>query len=312
MAGYQLSCIAVAGSLALTQANCGLPAAVDELHAVAATYGGLQIEIEFDRPFASRDGATLYMDIFRPTAIEQPVAAVVLVHGGFWLFGERSDMHKWAADLAGQGYTAAAIDYRVIPQGGQYPAPVADVAMAVRHLRQHADELSIDPQRIALFGISAGAHLALLVALAGDAGKFDPTLPMNESTDIRAVVEMNGPTDFLVDLQTAAFWQGWLVACFLGGDRSELPQRWQEASPVTHVRADGPPVFILHGTQDSIVPIAQGRSLRDTLEAAGQPHEYFELPEEGHFPGSAWESDVIQQYREEIFRFLEDHLQEDP
>src|SRR3990172_10785457 len=93
----KLSCIVVAGSLALAQANCGLPATLAELQAVAATHDGLQIDIEFDRPFANRDGAMLYMDLFHPTEIEQPVAAVVLVHGGFWLFGERCDMHQWAA-----------------------------------------------------------------------------------------------------------------------------------------------------------------------------------------------------------------------
>ena len=76
------------------------------------------MQIEFDRPFATVGQKTLMMDVFRPIGADTPTPAVVLVHGGFWLFGERWYMHDWAADLVGQGYAAMSIEYRLLGEGG--------------------------------------------------------------------------------------------------------------------------------------------------------------------------------------------------
>jgi acetyl esterase/lipase len=295
----------LAAFITCEQFGCSQPfATLSEIMPVCAANGGLPVQMEFDRPFADCDGLVLRMDVFRPTSADQPTPAVVLLHGGFWTYGERWFMHDWAVDLATQGYAAASIDYRLLWQGGQYPAPVADVLAAVAHLREHAAELNIDPQRIALFGASAGAHLALLAGMAADASIFDATWPPGQSASVTAIVDIYGPTDFTLDPQTAQPWQLDLVANLLGGTADEQPQRYQEASPASHARADGPPVLILHGTADPIVPIAQARALRDALEAAGQACQYIEVPGASHFWGSAWTSPEVQQHREAILQFL--------
>ena len=295
----------LAAAFACVQVGCAQPFATwSELLPVWASHGGLNIKTEFDRPLVTRGDLTLRMDVFSPAAADAPTPAVVLIHGGFWVYGDRWYMHDWAADLATEGYTAVSIDYRLISQGGQYPAPVADVLAAIVYLRDHAAELNIDPQQISLFGVSAGAHLALLAGMASDDSVFDPTWPAGQSADVRAIVEIYGPTDFTLNPQTAAQWQLDLVASFLGGTQDQIPQRWEEASPANYARADGPPVFILHGTADPIVPIAQAQALRDALQAAGQPYQYVEVPGAGHFWGSDWASPEVQSHLGEILQFL--------
>ncbi len=279
-----------------------------ELLPVSSAIGDLNIQTELDRPFVTERNQVLHMDVFRPEGLDQPTPAVVLVHGGFWVFGDRWYVHDWAADLAQHGYVAVSIDYRLLPDGGRYPAPVTDVLAAVSHLRDHAAELSVDPDRIALFGVSAGAHLVLLAGMADDVSLFDPNQPAGESARIRAIVEIYGPTDFTLSPTNASPWQDDLVSDFLGGRQDEVPERWREASPVSYARADGPPVFVLHGTIDDIVPVTQAHLLRDALEAAGQVHEYFEVPDVGHWWGSDWDSPPAQAHRAGILRFLEYNL----
>jgi len=302
---YTAAIALLAASTLCGQFGCSQPfATLSEIMPVWAANGGLAVQMELDRPFADRDGLVLKMDVFRPTSADQPAPAVVLVHGGFWTYGERWFMHDWAADLATQGYAAASIDYRLLWQGGQYPAPVADVLAAVAYLREHAEELNIDPQRIALLGASAGAHLALLAGMAADASMFDTTWPAGQSAGVAAIVDIYGPTDFTRDPQTAQPWQLDLVANLLGGTADEQPRRYQEASPASYARADGPPVLILHGTADPIVPIDQARAFRDALQGVGQPCQYIEVPDAGHFWGSVWTSPEVQQHREAVLEFL--------
>ena len=283
-----------------------------EMLPVALTYGGLQIDAVYDRPYADRGGKTLGLDVFYPTGTSEPLPTVVLIHGGFWLYGEKWYMHDWAADLAEQGYTAASIEYRVIPEGGIYPEPVKDVLDAVSYLRDHATELHVDPERIALFGVSAGAHLALLAGMAKDTSVFDQAWPAGTSAQVRAIVDIYGPTDFTVDQSTADSWQPWLVNKLLGNPGPDWDRLAREASPVTYVRADGPPVFILHGDRDPIVPVTQARLLRDALQDVGEPYQYHEAPDAGHFWGSFWTSEPVQAYRAAILQFLEDYLSAPP
>ena len=99
-----------------------------------------------------------------------------------------------------------------------------------------------------------------------------------------------------------------LMTAFLGATQAEDPQHWREASPITYVRADGPPVLIIHGLFDGIVSVTQAHALRDAMQAAGQPYRYIQVPDAGHWWGSLWFSPWAQRHRADILQFLEDHL----
>jgi len=281
---------------------------LSEVLPISVLGDGPAVDLELGRIYVTRDETALKMDVFYPAATEEPTPAVVLVHGGFWFYGGAYMMQDWAVDLAAHGYTAASIDYRLLKDGYVYPAPVADVVAAIRHLRDSAEELNIDPERIGLFGVSSGGHLALLAGMADDRQLFDETLPQGQSAEVRAIVNIYGPTDFTGDPAAAELWQVGLMTRFLDASLDDDPQRWAEASPVTYAREDGPPVLTIHGVPDNIVPVTQARLLQEALEAAGQPHVYIELPWAGHWWGSTWASPPAQLHRPDILSFFEANL----
>jgi acetyl esterase/lipase len=295
-------------TLLVAQIGCAPVGRFFEFLPVSMTYDGLHIQIELERSFVDRPSRTLRMDVFRPKDVHGATPTVVLVHGGFWIYGQAWYMDDWGADLAEQGFVAVTIDYRLLSERSHYPDPVSDVLAAISYVRDNATELSVDPSRVGLFGVSSGAHLVLLAGMAPDASVFEPSWPAKTSTGVKAIVEVYGPADFTADTATAAGWQIGLVSTFMGCSQAECPERWREASPIFYARADGPPVFILHGDVDPIVPVSQARALRDKLEAVGESYEFYEVPGAGHFWGSMWSSSPAQEYRGRILDFLKRKL----
>lgn len=291
-------------------AGCGT---VDELSlsliAPAAKNAGVAVSMQRGLVLAEIDGESLQYDLYRPSGIDGPLPLVVVVHGGSWRSGSREDMAAFAYDIAAQGYAAASIDYRLVKRRKNvYPVPVADVLTAVHFFRDNATGLAIDPQRIALLGLSAGGHLALLAGMAGDDSVFDAARPAGESLGVRCVVDLFGPTDFTIDAATASQEQLGRVAAFFGVNASDFASfsraTLAQASPVTHARADGPPVLVIHGDADGLVPVDQARRLVAALNAAGQVHEYHEIPGMDHLPGAFWPGPFVQEYREYVLAFL--------
>src|SRR5438093_12806671 len=117
-------------------------------------------ELGEDVGYASADGVPLRYDHYRPRRVG-PAPAVVFVHGGAWVHGDPSQAAGNALHFARRGIATISISYRLAP-GHRFPAPLDDVRRGLRHVRAHAVELGIDPERIALMGLSAGAHLAML------------------------------------------------------------------------------------------------------------------------------------------------------
>lgn len=210
--------------------------------------------------YARPDGEALRADVHRlPSAGPRP--GVLLVHGGAWHAGRREEMHRAAMRLARHGYVAVSVDYRLAP-GARYPAPLADLADALAWMRAHAEELALDPESVAVWGYSAGAHLAALLALS------QPDL------GLRAVVAGGLPAD-LTRFDNA------VVRRFLGVAYDQQPDLWVEASPARRVHPGAPPFFLYHGREDRIVPSSQAHYMAEALEAAGVPHELFS-PAGGH------------------------------
>lgn len=265
------------------------------------------VTAEFDIPFAEHDGEPLLYDFYRPTDTHRRLPLVILVHGGFWINGSRMSMTDYAYDLAAQGYATASIDYRLVRGETIFPAPVADVLAAIRYFRENAESLEIDPQRFALFGRSAGAHLALLAGMTDDVSLFDPELPPGEAAGIRAIIAISGPTDLTVGPASAAAWQTDLVETLIGQPPEMAPELLRRASPVHYVREDGPAVLTVHGTLDQIVPISQARLLNASLEQAGQSNVYLEISSMNHINGE-WLGWPAYIYRPVIFEFLEENL----
>jgi acetyl esterase/lipase len=235
-----------------------------------------------DVTYAVMDGQPQRMDVAWPAG-EGPYPLVVLIHGGGWSGGDKSAYHPAMRLLAGQGYAAASINYRLASAPRNvFPAAVEDVRCAVRHLRSNAGAYRIDPARIGALGHSAGAHLAGMLGTAAEVQGLDGACPTRGvSAAVSAVVALAGPQD----IRTAGALdpsQRGMVENFLGAPPEAVMERALLASPAVHVKSGTPPFLLVHGTSDGVVPLRQSRSMRDTLRAAGVPVTLIELPGIGH------------------------------
>lgn len=218
---------------------------------------------------------TLYADLYDPQNSETRRPAVLMVHGGGWEGRSRGDMNRMSRALARAGFVVLNVDYRFAPE---YPFPHAlhDVQIAMHWLHDQAEALHIDTHRIGAFGFSSGAHLVSLMAMvAGQGGPLDQPYG-GDRTRPYALVAGGTPSDL------QKFSEGRLVEQFLGGTREEVPEQYALASPVEHIHPDAPPVFLFHGTWDSLVPPDHATDFRIQLADQGVQAELFKQRLRGH------------------------------
>jgi len=215
----------------------------------------------------------LVADFYKPSA-KNPAPAVLLVHGGGWNKEERRpDMTGIAKDLAKRGYFVMNTTYRLTPDW-KFPAQAEDMSEAIRYMRRNAKALNIAPDRIATFGYSAGGHLA---ALAG----LDP------KNNVKTVVAGGAPSDL-------SLWtDGKLTGLLLGGPLKGNEEIYREASPVSYVRKDSPPVFIYHGTTDTLVSLEHPKALISKLEKYGVKHEVYWIEGRSHILTHLFSAEAI-------------------
>lgn len=215
----------------------------------------------------------LELDVYEPGNGGSDRPAVVVYHGGGWAEGEKGQLEALERALAARGFVCFDANYRLSGEA-TFPTPVEDGAAAVRFAKEHADEWEIDPDRVATTGHSAGAHLAALIAAAD--GDFDP----DEAT-VSSAVAATAPISGTYDLRGQETAND-LERQFLGGEPSEVPERYERVSPAAHVDDATPPTLVLHGDDDDLLPVDGAREYARTLAAAGRPVELGILPGGGH------------------------------
>ncbi len=240
------------------------------------------------------------MDIALPPG-PGPHPAVVAIHGGGFTAGDRSSYGEMISRLAGHGYVAATVDYRLAP-AAQFPSALQDVKAAVRFLRANAQKYNIDPDRIAAIGDSAGATLALLLGLTPEVPEFDSGGPNRDrSSRIACVVSIAGLAE-LGRLEVKGPESATLPQ-FLGGDFASVPREYQLASPVLWITPAAPPVLAIHGARDSVVPPDQSNLLVEALHRVGAEGELMSV-DAGHTLDGAAKAAAERR----IFDFLDHHL----
>jgi len=151
---------------------------------------------------------------------------------------------------------------------------VEDVKCAVRWIRAHAAEYSIDPDHIAVIGGSAGGHLAMMAGYSSDVPQLNGTCSADSvSSRVQAVVNLYGPTDLTTEYARTHK----TTLSFFGQPYDSIPERYAQASPAAHITPDDPPTLIFHGTIDELVPVSQSDSLQKYLDKAGVPNQYHRL-----------------------------------
>ncbi|MHC4610122.1 MAG: alpha/beta fold hydrolase [Planctomycetota bacterium] len=241
----------------------------------------------------------LELDLAMPKDAVEPLPAIVCFHGGLWRRGSRTMCTQMTFFLAQEGYVAVTVTYRLAPEH-RFPAQIQDVKCAVRWLRANADRYHIDPQRIGAFGLSAGGHLALLLATTDEKAGLEPDCGDGAvSTRVQAAVSYSGPTDLAAD-----YWQR-LATDLLGAPYADKPGLYSKASPITYADASDPPVLIFHGTADLLVPLDQSQRFTDKLRDAGVSAALRVLEGAGH----VWADSQLVETRVATIRFFDEQFQ---
>jgi acetyl esterase/lipase len=257
-----------------------------------------QQDVVYGRKF----GVALTMDVFTPKQDANGAAAVFVVSGGWFSAHEVIDAigPGFLDELLKRGYTIFAVVHGSQPKF-TIPEIVQDMNRAVRFIRHKAADYKIDPNRIGIYGGSAGGHLSLMQGLAGDAGDPKAKDPVDrQSSRVQAVACFYPPTDFLNYGKPGeiALGRGTLKGFKAPFDFTELDKEsnsfvliedeekrqeiGRKISPVNHASADDPPTLIIHGDADFLVPIQQAQILIDKLKGAGATAELVTKPGAGH------------------------------
>jgi acetyl esterase/lipase len=216
-------------------------------------------------------GRDLHAEILMPKAPAGPMPAVIWIHGGGWIGGSYKSF--WATQfLARQGYFCASIEYR-LDNEAKWPAQIEDCKLGVRWLRANAAKYNVDPNRIASAGDSAGGHLSACLGTMADEKEFEGDGGYaGVSSAVQAVVDFYGPTDFYdpgnYSAQAMALTEG-----LFGVPQAQDPALWKSGSPLAYVKAGDPPMLMIHGDADTLVPLAQSTVFQAALTKADVPNQ---------------------------------------
>lgn len=219
--------------------------------------------------YAGEAGDALRLDLYLPVDSTAPAPLLVIVHGGSWRSGDRTELPAMARYFAARGIAVAVPDYRLAPTH-RYPAARNDLLRAVSYVRDRAASLGVDPSRVVYLGRSAGAQLAL-----------DAALSVPGDTTVRGAVSLYGP----LDLQWGYANPGnprvidgrRMLRDYLGGTPADVPNVYEAASPVVAVGPRTPPTLLIHGLRDALVSPQHAERFLARMEWAGRPVQAIRL-----------------------------------
>ncbi len=213
------------------------------------------------------DSVQQAMDVYLPAnrdRINTPV--IIFLHAGAWIMGDKSQLDGLDSFFNENNCAVINMNYRLDSQY-KYPAPLDDIDSVVSYLHSHAAEWQVNPDKVCLFGFSAGGHLALMYAYSRNTGKF-----------VKAVIDNSGPSN-LTDSNSSASLQNSITV--LLGSYNANKQLWHDASPVYYAKTAVPTV-IIGGTADPLVFFSQSQELYDSLMSYSVPTRFIPLNRGGH------------------------------
>lgn len=247
------------------------------------------IKVTRDIAYREGDSEAWRLDLAMPTAeTDEPRPALVIVHGGGWRGGSRTVdvFQNMMTEYAEKGYVTINIDYRLTGEA-PFPACIEDVKCAVRWLRAHADEYGVDPDRIGAYGHSAGAHLALMLAMAPESAGLEGDGGWDDySSRVNVAVGGSPPTE-------------------LGRDTPMAKKEWW---PIGYISGDQPPMFLVQGGADRVVRAELTEDFVEKMKAEDAEIEYLKIEDGGH--GVAY-AEALEVTDPAIENFFAKHLKPD-
>lgn len=168
--------------------------------------------------------------------------AVIMIHGGGWKSGDKSHLEPMAIEIASIGYSCFAVEYRLSPEA-KYPTAIFDVKSAIQFIKDNAAKFNVDTTRVAILGCSSGGQMAALVGTTNGNKSFEEGKSSYKSTsNVQAVIDMDG----ILAFKHPESEEGKVAALWLGGSYDEKPEIWDQASALSHVDENTPPILFIN------------------------------------------------------------------
>jgi len=225
-------------------------------------------------------------NLFLPGGRDQNTKVILVIHGGGWVSGDKEYVDYYAKRFSEFGFATISMNYRLANDSVHYRDMLDDIDSMIICISNNASQWGIGSGRLALFGYSAGGHLALLYSYSRDKGR-----------NVGSVVSLAGPTD----VQDSLLWETpelYEEIKLMAGDPS--PSNWTQANPIHFISVTNPATLLIHGTNDSIVPVSQSLKLREVLETSNIKVNLLLLENETHF----FSSGATEQILDETMQFL--------
>lgn len=243
----------------------GLAAAAPAQDGAAPSAGATPPGIMVRRDLAYNTEPHQKLDLYYPLGrMTKPRPVIVFIHDGGWSSGSKADGRTLAYHFVAQGFAVACIDYRLSNEA-LFPAQIEDVKGALRWLRRHAVKFGLDPEHFGAVGASAGGHLAALTGAMNSARLYESGDCLEQHSRVQAVVDYSGPID-LARLFEASLLKDEIAALF-GGPPSAALAPARASNPTFFLDNESPPMLLIHGDQDTTVPLEQSRLLYDAMLA---------------------------------------------
>ena len=250
------------------------------------------VRMERDVPYIQDGDDSQRLDLYLPDSPpEKPLPVIVHIHGGGWRGGNKFPCP--VLYMTERGYVVASVEYR-FSQKATFPAQIQDCQAAIRWLRANSDKYHIDADKVGVVGASAGGHLSALVGTSGGQKAFEPIGGNEDQSDrVQCVIDIFGPASFASVMQQAEDDENVRnifefnsssdpYSLLIGETLNEDPEKTNAVSPIHYVSEETPPMLILHGTHDALVPYAQSLELVEALKAKEVPVWLQTLPGSGH------------------------------
>ncbi|KAA5827979.1 alpha/beta hydrolase [Algibacter amylolyticus] len=218
----------------------------------------------------------LYLDAFIHKNKTNP--AVVLVHGGGWKSGDKINMHALAKHIASKGYSCFAINYRLADEA-KYPQGVFDVKHAIRFIKSNAKQFHVDRFKVAILGASSGAQIATLVGATNNNNKFEEHSANKISSSVHAIINLDGVLAF----HHPESKEGKMASYWLGGTYNDIPEIWEEASALSHISQNTPPILFVgsqykrfHAGREDVIRVLNQYNIYNQVEIiSDSPHTFW-------------------------------------
>lgn len=223
------------------------------------------------------DSRQLHLDAYYKKGRKiQP--AVLLIHGGGWKSGDKSQMKIYAQELAIKGYSCFTIEYRLSPEA-QYPAAIFDVKNAIKYIKANAKKFNVNPDKVAILGCSSGGQMAALIGTTNNNLDYESASVINENSSVQAIIDLDGVLAF----KHPESEEGKAASLWLGGSYEEKPEIWNQASALNQVSASTPPILFINsdmtrfhaGRTDMISKLNNYQIYSEVKNIPNSPHSFW-------------------------------------